>query len=266
LASPEKRAGGFGGRRGILLALALLLPLPVHAGLFDDEEARRQITNVRAQIDASQKALDERLKKLEAAGQERTERAAVDLLQLIESLKQEMAKLRGQIEVLVNQTEQIERRQKDLYVDLDNRMRKMEQTSAQMQEKLSQGERDAAAETRAYETALSQFKVGNYQLSITGFQNFLATYPNSQLAPNAQYWIGNAYYAMRDYQAAVAAQQKVVGSWPDHAKAPDALLDIASYQAEMGDSKAARESLNALVKKYPTSPAAEKARQRLVRK
>ncbi len=71
---------------------------------------------------------------------------------------------------------------------------------------------------------------------------------------------------MRDYKAAIAAQQKVVSSWPDHPKAPDALLDIASYQAEMGDNKAARESLNTLVKKYPTSPAAEKARQRLVRK
>ena len=254
------------GLRPFLLAFALLAPLTAGAGLFDDEEARRQINGIRSQIDANQKALDERLKRLESVGQERSERTAVDLLQLIESLKTEVAKLRGQIEVLSNQTEQIERRQKDLYVDLDNRLRKMEQTSAQLQEKLSQGERDAQAETRAYETALSQFKVGNYQLSITGFQNFLASYPNSALAPNAQYWIGNAHYAMRDYQAAIAAQQKVVSSWPEHAKAPDALLDIASYQAEMGDSKAARESLSTLVKKYPTSPAAEKARQRLVRK
>jgi tol-pal system protein YbgF len=252
--------------RPFLLAFVLLAPLTAGAGLFDDEEARRQINSIRSQIDANQRALDERLKRLESVGQERSERTAVDLLQLIESLKTEVAKLRGQIEVLSNQTEQIERRQKDLYVDLDNRLRKMEQTSAQLQEKLSQGERDAQAETRAYETALSQFKVGNYQLSITGFQNFLSSYPNSALAPNAQYWIGNAHYAMRDYQAAIAAQQKVVSSWPEHTKAPDALLDIASYQAEMGDSKAARESLSALVKKYPTSPAAEKARQRLVRK
>jgi tol-pal system protein YbgF len=256
---------GSRGRR-FLAALALLAPVAAHAGLFDDEEARRQINSIRSQIDSNQKALDERLKRLEAMGQERSDRTAVDLLQLIESLKQDMAKLRGQIEVLTNQTEQLERRQKDLYVDLDNRMRKMEQTSAQLQDKLAQAERDAQAETKAYETALSQFKLGNYQLSITGFQNFLATYPNSALAPNAQYWIGNAHYAMRDYKAAIAAQQKVVSSWPEHPKAPDALLDIAGYQAEMGDNKAARESLNALVKKYPTSPAAEKARQRLVRK
>jgi len=248
------------------LAAGLLLPVVARAGLFDDDEARRQINNMKAQIESNQKALDERLSKLEATGQERTERTAVDLLQLIESMKQDMAKLRGQMEVLVNQTEQLERRQKDLYVDLDNRLRKMETLGAAWQEKLTQGERDANAEKQAYETALNQFKVGNYQLSITGFQNFLSNFPNSQLAPNAQYWIGNAHYAMREYKAAIAAQQKVVSLWPEHAKAPDALLDIASYQSEMGDNKAARESLNTLVKKYPNSPAAEKAKQRLVRK
>jgi tol-pal system protein YbgF len=249
-----------------VLAVWLLAPFTARAGLFDDDEARRQINNMKAQLEANQKALDERLSKLEASGQERNDRTAVDLLQLIESLKQDMAKMRGQMEVLVNQTEQLERRQKDLYVDLDNRLRKMETMGAQWQEKLSQGERDANAEKQAYETALNQFKFGNYQLSITGFQNFLTNFPNSQLAPNAQYWIGNAYYAMRDYKSAIAAQRKVVSLWPDHPKAPDALLDIASYQSEMGDNKAARESLNTLVKKYPNSPAAEKAKQRLVRR
>ena len=81
--------------------------------------------------------------------------------------------------------------------------------------------------------------------------------------PSAQYWVGNAYYALRDYKNAITAQQKIVAAWPDNAKAPDALLNIASSQAEMNDSRAARETLQLLLKKYPTSPAAEQARQRL---
>ena len=190
----------------------------------------------------------------------------MDLAQLIESLKQDMARLRGQIEVLVNQAENLERRQKDLYVDLDTRLRKLEQAQTQLQDKVTQGERDAAAEKQAYETALNQFKVGNYQMAITGFQGFMSTYANSQLAPSAQYWVGNAHYAMRDYKSAIAAQQKLVSAWPDNAKAPDALLNIASAQAELGDAKAARETLGTLVKKYPTSTAAEQARQRLARR
>src|SRR4029077_18840225 len=97
--------------------------------------------------------------QMDPGGQNRV----VDLAQLIESLKQDMAKLRGQIEVLSNQTETLERRQKDLYVCLDNRLRRIEQTQTQIQDKMTQGERSAAAEKQAYEAALNQFKVGNYQ-------------------------------------------------------------------------------------------------------
>jgi len=254
--------------RGTLLC-AFLLPALVHAALFDDEEARRQIIRLRSQVEASQKTIDERLAAIDArlgqmdsSGQNR----AVDLSQLLESLRQDMAKLRGQIEVLANQTDNIERRQKDLYVDLDTRLRKLEQNQSQLQDKLSQGERNAAAEKQAYETALNQFKLGNYQLAITSFQAFMTNFTGSELLPSAQYWIGNAYYAMRDYKSAIAAQQKVVRTWPDNSKTPDALLNIASSQAELGQSTAARETLRTLVKKYPSSSAAEQAKQRLARK
>jgi tol-pal system protein YbgF len=248
---------------------AALLAGAAHAALFDDDEARKQINQLKSQGEARQKGIDERLSAIEAklgqidsSGQTRV----LDLAQLIDSLKQDMAKLRGQIEVLANQAEMLERRQKDLYVDLDNRLRRIEQTQTQIQDKMSQGERSAAAEKQAYETALNQFKLGNYQLSITNFQNFMTNFSSSELLPSAQYWIGNAYYAMRDYKSAIAAQQKVVRLWPENAKAPDALLNIASAQTELGQSREARETLRTLVKKYPSSSASEQAKQRLAQK
>jgi tol-pal system protein YbgF len=253
----------------ILVAWAALLTSAAHAALFDDDEARKQITQLKSQAEARQKSIEERLSAIDArlgqmdsTGQNRV----VDLAQLIEALKQDMAKLRGQIEVLSNHTETLERRQKDLYVDLDNRLRRIEQTQTQLQDKLSQGERSAAAEKQAYETALNQFKVGNYQLAITNFQSFMTNFSSSELLPSAQYWIGNAYYSMRDYKSAIAAQQKVVRLWPENSKAPDALLNIASSQAELGENTAARETLRTLVKKYPSSSASEQAKQRLSRK
>jgi len=263
----ERRPAG--RRLALALALALALPLTGQAALFDDEEARKQIIQLRNQAESRNKSIEERLAAIDAKlgqmdliGQNR----AVDLAQLIDSLRQDMAKLRGQIEVLANQTDILERRQKDLYVDLDNRLRKLELTQTQLQEKLTQGERSAAAEKQAYETSLNQFKLGNYQLAITSFQSFMTTFPSSELLPSAQYWIGNAHYAMRDYKSAIAAQQRVVKLWPDNPKAPDALLNIASSQAELGQSAAARETLRGLVKRYPSSSAAEQAKQRLVRK
>jgi len=248
---------------------AALFAGAAHAALFDDDEARKQINQLKTQTDARQKSIEERLAAIDAklgqmdsSGQNRV----LDLAQMIDALKQDMAKLRGQIEILANQTETLERRQKDLYVDLDNRLRKIEQTQTQLQDKMSQGERSAAAEKQAYETALNQFKLGNYQLAITNFQNFMTNFSGSELLPSAQYWIGNAYYAMRDYKSAIAAQQKVVRLWPENAKAPDALLNIASAQTELGQGNAARETLRTLVKKYPSSTASEQAKQRLAQK
>lgn len=249
--------------RGLAVLLLSFVAGAAHAGLFDDDEARKQIAELRAQITAQaaadQKAAEERVARLETALRDRT----LDLAQLIDGLKQELARLRGQIEVLANQAETIERRQKDLYVDLDARMRKLEQAQAQIADKAAQAERDVQAEKQAYETALNQFKVGNYQASIAAFQTFMVNYADSQLVPSAQYWVGNAYYALREYKVAIAAQEKVLKSWPDNPKAPDALLNIASAQAELGDQKSARESLRVLMQKYPSSPAAEQAKQRL---
>jgi tol-pal system protein YbgF len=264
----------------VLLALCLATGA-AHAGLFDDEAARKDVAALRAQVGANQKAAEERLSRIEtllSRIETLVQDRAIEVTKLMDELKQDLARMRGQIEVQANKAETLDRRQKDLYVDLDARLRKLEasvqaqaqtlaQAQAQAQEKQAAASvPEALAEGKAYEAALNQFKIGNYQSSVAAFQSFLATYPNSQQLSGAQYWIGNAYYALRDYKTAIAAQQKVLASWPDSAKAPDALLNIASCQAEMGDVKLARETLQALLKKYPGTPAAEQAKQRLAGK
>ena len=254
-----------------LIALFLFLgALPVgraHA-LFDDDEARRRIDVLRNEVTANQKQVQEQLKRIEAAVQDRT--SLVELSGLIDSLRQEITRLNGQSEVMLNRAERLEKRQTDLYGDLEGRLRKIEETQAQnlqnmasLQERLAGPEREAAQEKQAYEASLNQFKVGNYQSAIAGFQGFMGTYPNSTLVPSAQYWIGNAYYALRDYKVAISAQQKVVSAWPENPKAADAMLNIASSQQELGDVKSARETLKTLLTKYPQSAAAEQAKQRL---
>jgi tol-pal system protein YbgF len=244
----------------LLLGLCLVTGA-ARAGLFDDDVARKDLAALRAQVGANQKAAEERLARIETMLQDRS----IELAKLIDELKQDLARMRGQLEVLANQIETLDRRQKDLYVDLDARLRKLE-AGAQAQEKQAASAPDPVAEGKAYEAALNQFKLGNYQSSVAAFQSFLATYPDSPQISSAQYWIGNAYYALRDYKMAIAAQQKVLASWPDSAKAPDSLLNIASCQAELGEAKAARETLQTLLKKYPGTPAAEQAKQRLAGK
>lgn len=242
-------------RRYSAILTAALLTLhgaAAQAALFSDDEARRAVNELRARVDAQQRTLDQ----MASGG------ALMNLADSIDALRREMAELRGQVEVLHSRIDLLDKRQKDLYVDLDNRLRKFEQVRSEQ----DQAAQAAAAEQQAYEAGLAHFKANNYGAAIQALQSFLTEYPQSELAPSAQYWIGNAHYALRDYKAAIAAQDKVVQTWPDNAKAPDALLNKASSQAESGDVAGSRKTLQDLVAKYPKSPAAEQAKQRLAKR
>ncbi|HEY5307666.1 MAG TPA: tol-pal system protein YbgF [Casimicrobiaceae bacterium] len=259
-------------------ALVALVPQFAHAALFDDEEARKRITATNVRIDQLQKDLEDRVAQLE---RQLKSGALVDLANNVEGLKSDVAKIRGQIEVLTYELEQSQKRQKDLYVDLDARMRKLEGSpgpsadgapadAAASGAAAGSGAASVAtslpstpAEQRAYDAALDQFKRGDYQGAITGFTAFVKTNPKSALAPSAQYWIGNAHFARKDYKAAIASQRQLLLAWPDSPKVPDALLNVASAQSELGDSTAARRTLEELIGKFPQSDAAAKAKQRL---
>ena len=265
-----------------------------HAGMFDDDEARKQIAAERKRIDdvkAQQQAVDARLNKMEEAFKSQ---ALLDLFSQIEALKLEMNKLRGQIEVLNNNVENTSKRQRDMYLDLDTRMRRFEQQGSGTpaaeapagaaapaaaatappaagaaaappagSPPVAVANVDAGAETRAYEAAQGQRRVGNYQGAIVAFQNFIKQYPKSNLAPRAQYWIGDSYFNLRDFKLAIGSQQTLLKAYPDSPTVPDAMLNIASSQIEMGESAVGRKTLEELVAKYPVSEAAEKAKRRI---
>jgi len=98
------------------------------------------------------------------------------------------------------------------------------------------------------------------------FERFVKDYPHSDLAPNAQFWLGNAWYAQKECKKAIDAQLVVTSRWPDSLRAPDAMLAIADCQRDWGNVQAARRTLTSLVAKYPDSKAAAQARQRLGQK
>ena len=255
-----------------LIGCGLVFALNANAQLFGgDEEARRRIETLRQQTQESQRLLDERLTKMEgnlSAAADRT--AILELSGQLDQMRNDLAKMRGQLEVLANQAEVAERRQKDLYLDIDTRLRKLEQAREQAAANpppaaaANPAEAEPSpAETRAYQAALDQFKLGNYSLAVAAMQGFLVTYPSSKLAPNAQYWIGMAHSGQRNYKEAIAAQRKLLAAWPDSDKAPDAMLSIASAQETMGDRKSASRTLEELIARFPQSSSAAAAKQRL---
>lgn len=259
---------------GALLFGGAAASLPAAAGLFDDEVARKQIAEQQKRVDELKQqgeGMAARLGKLEDAAKTQP---VLALAGEIEKLREEIRILRGQVETLGNSIEGVAKRQRDMYVDLDQRLRRFEQPGAAAASsapaaapaeaaKPVAAAGVAAEENEAYERAQAQRRQGNYQGAITAFQGFVARYPKSTLAPRALYWIGDSQFNLRDFKAAIASQQKLLSAYPDSSSVPDALLNMASAQLEAGDSAAARKTMDGLIAKYPASEAAEKARRRV---
>ena len=245
------------------IALAACAVLPAHAGLFDDDEARNRVEKLRNEV-------TEQGKRLESAVAT-TSRSQMELANQIEQIKADTAKLRGQIEVLSYELEATQKRQNDFYVDLDNRLRKLETQAAAGEAKAAAAAPDAApadpaAEMRDYETALTLFKSAKYKDALAAFLGFIKTYGSSSLLANAHYWAASAQFQLHEYAKAAELFAKIPAVWPADARAPDALLGQANSQQEAGDAKGAKKTLAQLVEKYPASSAAQNAKQRLKKK
>ncbi len=274
----------------VFCLLLLLYSSTSYAGLFNDSE----------QIDAMRQQIEEMENRIASMEETLKSQALLELYGQFETLNLELGRLRGQIEELTNDNVSLQKRQKDFYIDLDTRLRQIEDPNAPLptyntpiddEDELSAptSQQSGAiiqepqasnyttevdtrnfdkpvtelSEKEAYDAAYDQFTNGDYSGAIAQFESFLNQYPQSNLAPSAAYWIGNAQYALRDFMDAIQTQQNLIEHYPDSSKVPDALLNIASSQNEMADSKAARKTLENLITRYPFSSAAAKAKQRL---
>ena len=240
--------------RLVLLAVMAWMPLHASAGLLDDNEARKAILELRAKVDAV-------ARELKAQIDNKSDRTAqLDMLNQHEQTMQEIARLRGQIEVLANQITRAQESQKQLYADLDARLKKVEPQQETVDGQVASV---LPSEKTAYDSATAMFQSGDYKGATAALQDFVRRYPDSAYAANAQYWLGNAYYALGDYKKAIAAQEIVTTTYSASPKVPDAMLNIGSSYALLKDSKNAKKALQQLVSKYPESSAARTAKDRL---
>jgi tol-pal system protein YbgF len=122
---------------------------------------------------------------------------------------------------------------------------------------------DAAGEQSTYDAAFAALKDGRYAESARRFQAFLDQYPNSGLAGNAYYWLGESYYVTQNYKIALKSFQTLLQRYPDSQKAPDALLKVGYSQYELKEWDQAEATLNQVVQMYPDTTVAHLAQGRL---
>jgi tol-pal system protein YbgF len=215
----------------------------------------------------------------------------VEAAQHLDEVQSNVRQLRGRLEELEHSNEALAKQQRDLYADLDKRLAAASGAAAGAAAAGGAAAGSASGETAAaggaatpgaaagaaagnppssveqavYTQAFDALKAGSYSVAITGFKDFLGTYPASALAENAQYWLGEAYYVNHDYDAAAVAFRTVLKKWPDSRKAPDALLKLGYTQYAQKQNAAARATLTEVMRKYPGSDSAKLAADRLRR-
>lgn len=225
--------------------------------------------------------IEERITKLERASEKN--QSLVEMMRRLEVMEAEMQRLRGDVEVLSHNIEGMNQRQKDLYLDIDRRLKQFEGGGGRSSlppgssSSLDQGQDNAASSTaaapadpalagqerQAYEQAFTTLKDGRYEQAIQEFNQFLVSYPSGQYAPNALYWLGEANYVNRRYKTAVTEFKKFIERYPDNGKMPDALLKLGFSYYELSEWGKAREALTDVTKRYANSTAARLASGRL---
>lgn len=250
---------------GMLLSV---LPLAAHAGLFDDDEARKAILDLRQRVDLVRQDHDKRLLLQDREIVRLTDENAIqrkgllDLQNQIEMQAAETAKLRGANEQLAKEVADIQRRARDAVSQVDERLRRFEPIKVQVDGRDFMAD---PAEKRDFDSALTLFRQGDFQMAHLALQDFMRRYPQSGYRASALFWSGNAQYALKEYREAIQHFRSLLTQTPEHLRAPEALLSMANCQIELKDTKGARKTLEDLVKAHPNSEAAQAAKERLVK-
>ncbi|MCK9990020.1 MAG: YbgF trimerization domain-containing protein [Rugosibacter sp.] len=236
--------------RRTLALCTLLIALPAHAGLFGDDLARQRIEQLRSDVNAVTQRVDT------------INNNQIDFANQLENVRAELAKLRGQQEVMAYELEAAQKRQKDFYIDLDNRLRKLEPAIADSTAAPA-APADGAQETKDYETALNLLKASKFKEAGARFLAFLAAWPDSTLQASATYWGAYAHAQAADHKQAAALFGKFAATWPKDERAPDALEGQADSLHALKAVNAARDVLQKLSDTYPNSDAGKRAKQQL---
>ena len=215
--------------------------------------------------------LERRMQALERVVQNQS---LVNMTQQVSSLERRNDEVQGRVEELEHYSETTADRQRQLYADLDARIQELE---AAIQASNTRGVMDGGtlspgqlpvpggSDRDNYQAAFELLKEQRYEPAAMAFQQFLVSYPDSELADNAQYWLAESHYVTQMFSEALAEFEVVITKFPRSRKVPDALLKMGYCNYELEDWAAAREALTLVQEEYSDTTAARLAGQRLAR-
>jgi len=282
--------------RYIRISKFTLLIGVVSMGLIANSAAQAQALTpdqLTQRVEKTSLALDNIQQELTKLSNQIENRAMLDLFQRVDELADEISQLRGELEIQSNDLSGLKKRQRELYVDIDRRLRDLENSAMSQSTRVEPVQIPASgtdstvapavtpgvdtaqttppsttassAEKGAYQKAFEALKEGRYKKAKASFKNFLMTYPNSIYAGNSQYWLGEANYVTRNFEQGIIEFKQVVEKYPNSAKVPDAMLKLGYTYYELKQHEQAKAILQELRNRFPKSAAFRLAGKRLDR-
>lgn len=261
--------------RFLLLATLCVIAGQARAGLFNDDVARQQIDVLSKRVSTQEDAA-----RQQAENEKQQTSTLLDLQSQIQALNAELRTLRGQNEELLHTQQDLDKRQKDFYIDLDTRVRRLETipeavaapsadlakaTDAKATDAQPGAVDDPAVVNRAYESAHALYKNGKHQDAVVAYLEFLKKFPDAVYVPSVHYELGAVYFLLNDYKRSQEHYQELLDKYAYSPKVPEAMLGVADCKRELKEVVAAKKILTQLVAKYPQSSAAAEAKKRLAK-
>ncbi len=233
-------------------------------------------------VTRKQNQLQQRIEVVEGYLKERTttsQKGQQDIHRIVADLGVKIDQLSTDLQIIQGKLEENNHRISELSQRLDDQAYKIKELSAKVaaaegkpagalekaaappapQEKGKTGQNPSDVYNRAYQDYVN----GNYDLALTGFQAYLAEFPDATLAPNAQYWIGECYYGKQEYKKAIDALDKVSANYPKSEKISAATLKAGFAYLELKDKAKAKAYLKKVVDQFPNSKEASLAKGKL---
>lgn len=206
----------------------------------------------------TQMKLDELSARLDDMERRAQGQNQVNLFTDLQELQARERELRGEMERMSYELQQLRSQQKNLYVDLDSRLQSLESGG---------GSGGAVVQTDnakiSYDKAFELLKKGRYDQANVAFTQFLKQNPSHELAPNAQYWLGESHYVGQQFDKAAKAFETVLSTYPGSKKARDAMLKLGYTRVAQGRKPEARKLLEQVVTDYAGTTQAKLAQQKL---
>ena len=281
----------------------LLLSNSVYA-LFEDEGARKKLNEIQDQLNALQSSIEFQLNE-KFTNFEKSNKIDPKLInslsERINTLFDDLAKLRGEVEVLTYALQTSEERQKVLYKELNDRLQKIEDSALKIENNVNSAESpptnqpltqnnliiqeeevlpeiapepipqaadlpplvDKNIEYQEFEDAKKLITATKYKEAFDALDKFVVNYPSSELLPEAKYNLGYTQFALRNYKAAINTFNKIVLEYPDNPIAPNSLYQVSNSQIQLTRITKAKQTLRTLIKKYPNADIIPSAKKRL---